>query len=259
MSQQAPSSISNRPKNLTSAYVFCANENNVCDPGPGQFSVAYASVNGKINYRNVNNEAVICNETYFGDPDPSIPKTCWYTKIPSDITFTNGIPNGFNYCTKEGDTCILSNTRLGDILYGANGNYNYANSVNVKCDSQTLGDPYPNTTKYCYYRKLNYHNPNLNKTNDAELSRMTHFNPNIVHHDTNKPMRNNFFIILLVVFLITVVFVAGFFIWSYLSNDTQKSSTLMGKQTMKSTKITTTTNKLTPPAISNIDFDAPNA
>ncbi|XWV26899.1 hypothetical protein QJ857_gp0151 [Tupanvirus soda lake] len=246
-----------RPKNLTSAYSFCANENEICNPGAGQYSVAYASANGKINYRNVDNTGVICNEIYFGEPDPSIPKTCWSTKIPDDITFTNGIPNGFNYCAKEGDTCVLSNTRLGDILYGANGNYNYVNSVNVKCDSQSLGDPAPNTSKYCYYRKLNYNNPELNKTEETQLAEYHPFHPYIIHHDTNKPINSKFLMPLLIIFLLTIAFVVGVFIWIYFSD---KSTSSTSKEVFKSTKITSSSiPSVSQSTISNIDFDAPNA
>lgn len=140
-----------RPTSLSPMYNFCSAENIVCNPGEGTYSVAYASANGKIHYRNTTSNSIMCNNEIFGDPDPNIPKTCWAMKV-GEIPFTNeGHPENYQFCAKQGDICRTDDGTNRNILYGADGRYVAINANSVKCDSDVLGDPSPGKPKSCYY------------------------------------------------------------------------------------------------------------
>lgn len=200
-----------RPTSLSPAYVFCSVDNSICQPGIGNFSIAYVSENGKIYYRNINNNHIDCNVKTFGNPDPNIPKTCWSTKIPNNITFNTDLkPQGFNFCSDEGGKCFLPDVAEADILYGGNGKYVYANANNVMCNDDVFGNPQAtnlinkniaekNETNKCYYRK--------NYTKIQEPFICSKINDN---YTTNYDIDDGIKIL-----IILALIISGFILWYY--------------------------------------------
>lgn len=157
---------------ISPKYQQCAVEAGTC-PISAPTSVGYVAIDGKddIYYRTTASD-LVCHAPSFtfpgdksqypGDPAPLHPKVCKSMLVPSDIanpssTFfdANGNPasaGGWASCAAEGATCNPSGTDNVDILYGANGKFNYVNASSLPCDVKHFGDPIPGTTKSCFWR-----------------------------------------------------------------------------------------------------------
>lgn len=138
---------------ISPSYQKCAAENGICNYNKTD-SIAFAATDGtgSVYYRNSTNPEQ-CNVTTFGDPSVGHPKQCYSMQVPSNITYSNGLPVGFAVCSGENGICTPPNSgRPADILYGANGSYVYANATSTPCNSTVFGDPAPGIEKYCYWR-----------------------------------------------------------------------------------------------------------
>lgn len=73
------------------------------------------------------------------------------TITTEEITvYVSGGPEGFEYCSSEGDECVSD--KLLNIAYGADSHFNYLYNVTgtTDCSSEVFGDPIPNVPKACY-------------------------------------------------------------------------------------------------------------
>jgi hypothetical protein len=156
---------------VSPVYTKCASDGGTCTFS-GKQSVAYAADDGSgyIYYRNLSN-GTQCNTSVFGDPSQGHSKSCYVAPLPSDFATgestlynSNGIPIGWTKCADENGICNPGTGSPVDILYGAAGNYIYANATSIPCNSTVMGDPKSGTINACYYRS-----PNTNtKTNTSE-------------------------------------------------------------------------------------------
>ncbi|MEM3062513.1 MAG: hypothetical protein QW303_03060 [Nitrososphaerota archaeon] len=167
---------------LSSSYVPCSKEGEICRfPGEDK-SIAYANPDGSgpIYYRN-NWHYIWCGGSTFKDQQPGNgEKKCYTANIPKDITFTNdNIPSGFYRCALEGDVCTVSgSTGPVDFLYGGGNKidqYIYASlppHTTISCSDTIFGEvktPFP---KACFIR-LSNPSPNIGATPSRTMASST--------------------------------------------------------------------------------------
>ena len=150
-------------------YTKCAIEGGSCyNTQPSQL-YAYGRgdpnfSNQMFNYRVLPSGNIVCNRDTFGDPSIEKTRECFSKTIPLDIltilksknTDISKDPNWIK-CAEENHICNLpADNSIHDILFGANGIYNYANAnKSIACIRPVIGgtDPVPNVLKSCYFRK----------------------------------------------------------------------------------------------------------
>jgi len=155
---KSPPQILPKHSNISPIYTFCSREGSICHTGSSTKSLAFAADDGtgSVHYRNITNEDIKCDESFFGNPSVGHPKSCWIASLPTDIEFDfDGKPSNFHMCASEGEICKINDSKYLDILYGADGKYNYINGNNILCTKEILGDPNFGLEKKCYYRTIN--------------------------------------------------------------------------------------------------------
>lgn len=119
---------------ITSNWVFCANENAQCSYGGAQ-TIRYGAGSTFVTQTLVG--GATCNNSMFGDPASGSAKHC-------DVTAST-----WTYCTGENGNCGFSGTHA--VLYGANGNFTARMLTGgAACNNNTFGDPAPGAAKSCY-------------------------------------------------------------------------------------------------------------
>jgi len=135
--------ISSSP--LSSNYVKCAEENEVCNFN-GEQIVYYGDIKENKFEKFLLKSPIICEGLTFGQEFyPNSKKSCY---VPSSSIPIN-IPSDYVQCSTNGKTCEFTGTQ--DIYYGTNGNDTVKKTtINpIKCTGESFGVP-NNDNGICY-------------------------------------------------------------------------------------------------------------
>ncbi|WP_052313280.1 glycerophosphodiester phosphodiesterase family protein [Terriglobus roseus] len=134
--------------------IYCADEGQYCNfKGNGSAVMAANHRFSRTFFKATNGfQCDVSTFSYWGDPAPNIRKACFYT-VDQGYVFPHSGPQGYQFCSGEGDTNGCQFKGLGRVAYGASGSFKYGVfDGGVACTNSVFGDPKPGATKDCYYQ-----------------------------------------------------------------------------------------------------------